>query len=79
MCRNCVQNLKIIENTLFEISATGAIAVLEKKIEFVKKPHEDGFQSLQNYQKWLIWKIVPKITSRLNTKFHVLIFLEAIL
>jgi hypothetical protein len=46
-------------------------AVLEKYIEvMLKKPDEDGFQSLQNYQKWKFWKILHKITSRLNTKSH---------
>jgi hypothetical protein len=36
-------------------------AVLEKYIEVMfKKPDEDGFQSLRNYQKWKIWKIWPK-------------------
>jgi hypothetical protein len=29
-----------------------------------KKPFEDGFQSLRNYKKWKIWKILHKITSK---------------
>jgi hypothetical protein len=42
--------------------------VLEKYIEVMfKKPYEDGFQSLRNYKKWKIWKILLKITSLLNT------------
>jgi hypothetical protein len=53
---------------------------LKKYIEvMLKKPDEDGFQSLRNYQKWKIWIILHKITSRLNTKSHVLTFLGAIL
>jgi tRNA (Thr-GGU) A37 N-methylase len=55
-------------------------AVLEKYIEvMLKKPYEDGFQSLQNYQKWKILIILHEIKSRLNKKSHVLTFLEAIL
>jgi hypothetical protein len=55
-------------------------AVLENYIDVMfKKPYEDGFQSLQNYQKWKILIILQKITSRLNSKSDVLTFLEAIL
>jgi hypothetical protein len=55
-------------------------AVLEKYFEVMfKKPDEDGFQSLRNYQKWKIWVILHKLTPRLNTKSDVLIFLEAIM
>jgi hypothetical protein len=52
---------------------------LEKYIEVMfKKPYEDGFQSLLNYKKLNIWKILHKIKSLLNTKSHVLTFLGAI-
>jgi hypothetical protein len=39
-------------------------AVLEKYIEVMFKiPYEDGFQSLRNYKKWKIWKILHKKVS----------------
>jgi hypothetical protein len=39
MCRSCVQNLKIIENTLFEISAVEWERFWKNTLRF-KKPYE---------------------------------------